>query len=162
VHLRARQLEVLVAGRVVASHERALHRGDEQLVLDHYLEVLVHKPGALAGSVPLAQARASGAFTTTHQAFWDLARRRQGDQAGTRALCLVLLLHRSLPAASVLAGMGAALAVGSADPEVVAVEARRHHDRLRPPAPVVPIGAHLGARPVPALEGYDELLAVAR
>jgi transposase len=162
VRLRARQLEVVAGGRVVASHERALHRGDEHLVLDHYLEVLVHKPGALAGSVALAQARASGAFTAAHQALWDLARRRLGDQAGTRALCLVLLLHRSLPLASVLAGMEAALAVGSADPEVVAVEARRHQDHQRPPAPVVPIGARLGARPLPALEGYDELLAVAR
>ena len=82
-------------------------------VLDHYLEVLVHKPGALDGSVPLAQARASGAFTAAHQAFWDLARRRQGDQVGTRALCLVLLPQRSLPGASVLAGMEAATVVGT-------------------------------------------------
>ena len=132
VRLRARHLDVFSGGRVVASHERALHRGDEHLVLDHYLEVLVHKPGALASSVPLAQARASGAFTAAHQAFWDLARRRRGDQAGTRALCMVLLLQRSLPAASVLAGISAAMAVGSADPEVVAVEARRHQDCQRP------------------------------
>ena len=53
--------------------------------------------------------------------------------------------------------MEAALAIGSVDPEVVAIEARRAEARAC--APVVPIGtgAH-DVRPVPRLEGYDELL----
>ena len=67
-------------------------------MLDHYLEVLTRKPGALAGATALAAARASGAFTGDHQRFWDAARRRLGDGAGTRALVGVLLLHRTLPA----------------------------------------------------------------
>ena len=33
------------------------------LTLDHYLEVLGYKPGALPGATALAQARAAGAFT---------------------------------------------------------------------------------------------------
>ena len=41
---------------------------------DHYLEVLVRKPGALPGATALAQAREQGAFTPTHQAFWTAAR----------------------------------------------------------------------------------------
>jgi hypothetical protein len=40
-------------------------------LLDHYLEVLVRKPGALPGATALAQARASGVFTGEHQRFWD-------------------------------------------------------------------------------------------
>jgi hypothetical protein len=40
------------------------------LVLDHYLEVLAGKPGALPGSTPLAQARRDGSFTPVHEAFW--------------------------------------------------------------------------------------------
>jgi hypothetical protein len=47
-------------------------------VLDHYLEVLVRKPGALPGATALAQAREQGAFTPTHQGFWTAARRKQG------------------------------------------------------------------------------------
>ncbi len=128
-------------------------------MLDHYLEVLVRKPGALPGSVALAQARASGAFSASHQRFWDEARAQVGDGAGTRALCKVLLLHRSLPAEVVIAGIASALAVGSVDPEVVAIEARGAHD-ARPPAPVVPIGAaRCDDRPAPGLDGYDGLLA---
>lgn len=162
VRLRARDFDVIAAGRVVASHERALHKGEERLTLDHYLEVLDRKPGALAGSVALAQAKASGAFSAAHQGFWDLARRRLGDRDGTKALCMVLLLHRSLPVVSVIAAIEAAVAIGVADPEVVAVEARRHRDRAPHVAMVVPIGACLDHRPPPVLDGYDELLGVAR
>jgi len=163
VRLRARALEVVAHNHVVAHHDRALHKGEEHLVLDHYLEVLLRKPGAMPGSTALAQARASGAFGPTHEAFWSEARRRLGDGAGTRAMCMVLLWHRSLPTASVIAGMQAALRVGSVDAEVVAVEARRHRDSGVPaPAVVVPIGARLSYRPAPSLAGYDELLELAR
>lgn len=162
VRLRAKDFDVVAEGRVVARHERALHKGEEHLVLDHYLEVLDRKPGALAGSVALSQARAVGAFSAAHQAFWDLARRRLGDGDGTKALCMVLLLHRSLPAESVIAAIEATVAVGCADAEVVAVEARRHRDQAPKVALVVPIGARLAQRPAPILDGYDELLGVAR
>ncbi len=84
-------------GAVVARHERSARKGAEVLVLDHYLEVLARKPGALPGSSALAQARSGGGFTAAHERFWQRARRRLGDAAGTRALIEVLLLHRRLP-----------------------------------------------------------------
>jgi transposase len=158
VRLGGRHVRVLDRGKVVAVHERLLHRGSEELVLDHYLEILTRKPGAMAGSTPLAQARATGAFGATHEAFWAAARRRLGDGAGTRALIGVLLLHRSLPADAVVAGMDAALTISSVDPEVVAVEARRYLESAVP-ASVVPIGVRLAPRPAPTLAGYDALLA---
>lgn len=111
--------------RLVARHERSRVRGGQVLVLDHYLEVLVRKPGALPGSMALSQARAAGVFTVAHEAFWTRARTLHGDSDGTRALIEVLLLHRHLPATAVTAGIRAALAVGSTSPELVAVEARR-------------------------------------
>lgn len=156
VRLGAMTVEVLDGARVVATHPRLVHRGEASLVLDHYLEVLAHKPGALAGASALAQARACGAFTATHEQFWAEARRRLGDGAGTRALIEVLLLHRRLPAGAVLSGMAAALRAGSVDARVVAVEARRAEDA--PPA-VVPIGELAGYdRPAPGLGRYDDLL----
>jgi transposase len=157
VRLGAQAFEVIADGRVVAHHQRSLHKGTEDLVLDHYLEILIRKPGAMPGSTALAQARASGAFTDTHQRFWDTARARVGDGGGTRALIGVLLLHRRLPAAAVLAGIANALAVGSVDPEVVAIEARRVA-AAKPETLVVPIGV-VDSRPTPTLAGYDSLLA---
>jgi transposase len=158
VRLGAQAFEVISEGRVVARHERSLHKGSEDLVLDHYLEILVRKPGALPGSTALAQARATGAFGPTHERFWVEARRKRGDGAGTRTLIGVLLLQRRLPAAVVIAAMDAALAIGSVDAEVVAIEARRIGAH-KPPAAVVPIGTPREVRPVPSLDGYDYLLA---
>ena len=43
-------------------------------MLDHYLEILIRKPGALPGAAALAQARAAGMFTSAHEAFWAAAR----------------------------------------------------------------------------------------
>jgi len=111
--------------RLVARHERSRTRGGQVLVLDHYLEVLTRKPGALPGSMALSQARAAGVFTLAHEAFWTRARALHGDGDATRALIEVLLLHRHLPFAAVIDGIRAALAVGSTSPELVAVEARR-------------------------------------
>ena len=157
VRLGATRVEVLDGSTVVACHQRSVHKGEDVLVLDHYLEVLHHKPGALLGASALGRARADGSFTATHERFWTEARRRLGDAKGTRALVDVLLLHRRLPAVHVVAGMAAALEADSVDPKVVAVEARRAAPVRK--AAVVPIGALARYdRPAPALVGYDELL----
>jgi len=49
VRLSATTVEILDAGTIVAKHERAAGRYVEVLTLDHYLEVLKTKPGALLG-----------------------------------------------------------------------------------------------------------------
>ena len=113
-------MEVPGGPRVVARHERAAGKYAETLVLDHYLEVLRRKPGALPGATTLARPRAAGTFTAAHQAYWDAARRKHGDTAGTRALIEVLLAHRALPAAA----MTTAVSSGVLDPQVIVIEAR--------------------------------------
>jgi hypothetical protein len=174
IRLGANELTVFEGGKAVAVHPRLVASGDEHLVLDHYLEILARKPGALPGSVPLAQARADGSFTAAHEALWSAARRKLGDGAGTRALIEVLLLHRRLPAASVTAGIGAALKAGTCSPDVVAVQARRHAAAAgaaaaEPPGPAPrrsraavvtlprrPLPAD--PRPLPDVAAYDQLL----
>lgn len=152
----AETIEVLDGATVIASHARA-RKGDEVLVLDHYLEVLRLKPGAMLSATPLARARAAGSFTATHERFWASARQRLGDRDGTKAMIEVLLTHRLLPAEAIVAGMHAALTLGVLDPAVVAIEARKHaHDST---AAVVPIGSLARFdRPPPTLTGYDDLL----
>jgi transposase len=159
VRVAAESVEVLDGATVVARHPRGL-KGDEVLVLDHYLEVLAVKPGALPGSTALARARAAGAFGADHERFWVEARRRVGDRDGTKALIEVLLLHRTLPAAAVTAGMQRALAAGSVDPAVVAIEARRMHRPAQAAAGAAPIGEGLSRfdRPLPSTAHYDSLL----
>jgi hypothetical protein len=151
-------VEIHDGARIVASHERAAGKHVEVLALDHYLEVLKTKPGALPGATALAQAKASGAFTATHQAFWDAARKARGDAAGTKALIEVLLAHRNLPATALVSAMRRAVETGVLDPAAVLIDARRQISNQL--APVVPIGALAPFdRPAPTLGGYDALLS---
>ena len=157
VRLGAMSLEVRDGKTVVATHERSTKKGSETLVLDHYLETLATKPGALAGSSALAQARESGTFTKAHEQLWIHARRSLGDGPGTKALIDVLLLHRHLDAQAIEVGITAALSVGSIDAAVIAIEARRHLDPGL--ADVIPIDPALRIeRSVPTINKYDELL----
>jgi len=157
VRVGADAIEVLNGATTVARHARGL-KGDEVLVLDHYLEVLAIKTGAFPGATALARARAGGAFGAVHERFWREARRRLGDRDGTRALIEVLLLHRNIPADALVAGMARALSAGSIDAAVIAIEARRAEEPAI--AAVVPIGEGLSRfdRPAPSIAGYDDLL----
>lgn len=187
VRLRSNELFVSDGSTPIAHHERSIRKGAQVLDLDHYLEVLKIKPGALPGATALVQARAAGTFTSAHEAFWAAARKAHGDAAGTRALIDVLLLHRHMRHADVTAGLSAALNVGSTNADVVAVEARlaaHHHGggaavgaaladtspveqqrrvislterRLTDPAAVI-AGLPPDTRAVPSLAGYDDLL----
>jgi Mu transposase, C-terminal domain len=177
--LSANELRIFDGSKLVAAHPRLAAAGAEHLELDHYLEILARKPGALPGSAALAQARAAGVFTSVHDAFWAAARARHGDSAGTRTLIEVLLLHRRMPAAAVIAGMRVALAAGSCSADVVAVEACKHVatapggdvetawralDRpRRSRAAVVTLPRRQDAlppdrRPAPSVAAYDQLL----
>jgi transposase len=185
VHLRAGEVIVLDGRTVIATHERSGSKGVQVLDLDHYLEVLKYKPGALPGATALVQARACGAFTSAHEAFWAAARKAHGDAAGTRELIDVLLLHRHMAAADVVAGLTAALSIGASLADVVAVEARKHQTshavtesttfvtddgeeprrvvslterRLADPTAVI-AGLPADARPLPSVDRYDELLS---
>ncbi|MGZ8802869.1 MAG: IS21 family transposase [Mycobacterium sp.] len=156
VRLAARTVEIYDGPTLVARHERAVGHYVEVLALDHYLEVLKTKPGALPGATALAQAKTLGVFTTSHQAYWDAARRARGDGAGTRALIASLLAHRTMPATALRAAMDRAVASGCLDPETVLIDARR---ATSAPAPVALIGALARYdRPPPSLTDYDDLL----
>jgi transposase len=157
VRVGAETVEVLDGSAVVATHRRG-RKGDEILVLDHYLEVLVRKPGAMLASTPLARARASGMFGHAHQQFWDRARRRLGDRDGTKAIIELLLAQRTIPTEAISTAITLMLAADVVDPAVVIVEARRQREATL--AAVIPIEATLAAfdRPAPTLDHYDALL----
>ena len=172
VKLSASAVTVCDRNSVVARHQRAIGKGAKVLDLDHYLEILYRKPGALPGATALAQARAAKKFTAEHDALWAAARKAHGDAAGTRALVEVLLLHRHLDRVDVLAGITAALSVGSTSPDVVALEARKAAERRGAEVPagadeagrVVILAEHRSAavpadaRPLPSVDKYDILL----
>lgn len=137
VSLRANDVVVFDKNTVIARHPRLTQRGQSHDNLDHYLEVLLAKPGALAGSTALATARAEGTFTPAHDAFWAAARAAHGDRDGTRLLIEVLLLHRHLSSEFVIAGITATLEAGSTSPDLVAIESRKAEKAHRDAHPLL-------------------------
>ena len=158
VRFTATTVTIHDGGKVIAVHDRAIGRYQEVLSLDHYLEVLTRKPGALPGATALAQTGASGAFTAAHQRNWDATRQALGDARGTKALVEVLLAHRTLPLACLIEAMDTAVGTGILSPEVVIIDARRRASDTT--LPVAPIAVELLRydRPAPTLTGYDDLL----
>ena len=185
VRLRSNELLVFDGPTLIARHDRAVSKAVQFLELDHYLEVLKVKPGALPGATALKQARDACVFTAAHDAFWAESRKVNGDAEGTRELIDVLLLHRSMATAEVIAGINAALTVGAVSADVVAVEARMSatstgqpcaaapnatpvtvrsqrvisltQRRLTDPAAVI-AGLPPDTRPLPSVNAYDQLL----
>lgn len=170
VKLSACHVCVYDRSTMVARHRRATGKGAKVLDLDHYLEILLRKPGALPSATALVQARAAGTFTAAHDTFWTAARKAHGDAQGTRILIEVLLLHRHLGHGDVTAGIAAALAVGSTNADVVALEARKAIETCCKTsqsiheAQVIALDdhrrgtAHIDTRPLPSVAAYDALL----
>ncbi|MQA17187.1 MAG: IS21 family transposase [Pseudonocardiaceae bacterium] len=176
VLLHASELVVFDGKSKIARHERLMTKGATRVDLDHYLEVLLRKPGALPGATALEQARTAGRFTPTHDAWWAAACKAHGDAEGTRALIEVLMLHRHLRHDQVVAGLAAALNAGALTADAVALEARKYEDAtdrlvVEPSAaPSAPravrslterrLRAQLPAdnRPLPTVDKYDQLL----
>ncbi|MCR6490772.1 DUF5395 domain-containing protein [Amycolatopsis sp. OK19-0408] len=174
VLLHASELVVFDGRTEVARHERLLAKGGTRLELDHYLEALLRKPGALPGATALEQARAAGKFTPVHDAWWAAARKAHGEAEGTRALIEVLLLHRRLAHEHVAAGLAAALRAGALTADALALEARwsadtdttapEHASAQNPAGEVTSLTLRRLAqlptdtRPLPSVAVYDQLL----
>jgi transposase len=94
MRVRARLLpayvEIWHERRLVARHERSYGRCQQVLDLEHYLDVLQRKPGALAGSRPLQQWRENGHWPESFDQLWQSLERREGKQAATRTMIELL------------------------------------------------------------------------
>jgi transposase len=157
----AREIALSHDGKAVARHDRLAGRFGVAAELDHYLELLVHKPGALAGSVALHQQRQQGRWPDCFDELWAALTARYGPSEAAGQMVDVLLLAREHGAAHLELAVRGALAAGAHDGRAVGVLARRAD---RPPAAVIEdlpdrlIG--LGS-PVPTLDQYDQLLQIA-
>ncbi|MCA1700086.1 MAG: IS21 family transposase, partial [Actinobacteria bacterium] len=154
----AREIEILHDGREVARHRRLDGRFQVSARLDHYLELLQRKPGALARSLALRQERERGNWPDCYDELWRQVEARVGASEAARQLVDVLLLCRELGPARVELAVRGALAAGAHDGRAVQVLARR--SERAPHAPLENLDERLAAseRPQPDLADYDQLL----
>ena len=151
-------VEVWHAGRRIARHERCHSRRQHVLDLEHYLDVLSHKPGAFAGSKPLSQWRAAGRWPVCYDELWERLRARHGQQNGTRAMVAVLGLGREFGHDALRTAVASTVLLGACDVAAVRyllTEARLHKARPDP----IDVGALARYdRPMPSIADYDALL----
>jgi transposase len=154
----ARELVVSHRGAEVARHERSYERLSVVASLDHYLDLLRDKPGALAGSLALAQERERGAWPAILDELWGKIAERYGDSEAARHMVEVLLLAREVGPERMAGAVAGALAAGAHDGRAVALLARRAARAPAPDLTDLPARLALTARPTPTLGDYDQLL----
>ncbi|MGH2863365.1 MAG: Mu transposase domain-containing protein [Solirubrobacteraceae bacterium] len=153
----AREIEVLSAGKLVATHPRLRGSQLRSARLDHYLELLKRKPGAFEHSLALRQEREQGRWPGCFDELWQQLRERVGVSEAARQIVDVLMLCRDHDAEVVELAVRGALAAGAIDGHAVALLVDR---KTRPPAEEIELPDRLVAhdRPVPGLGEYDQLL----
>ncbi len=151
-------VELWLEGRCEAVHERCYGRHQEILDLEHYLDVLEHKPGALAGSKPLAQWRKLGRWPASYDQLWQSLIERYGRQKGTKELIELLQLGRRYGQEQLRGAVEQALGLGCGDSAAIRhLLSARQFARVCPaPLPVGVLAAF--ERPLPTVSDYDQLL----
>ena len=154
----AREIEVLADGRTVATHPRLRGSQLRSARLDHYLELLKRKPGALEHSLALRQEREQGRWPECFDELWQQLLERVGASEAARQIVDVLLLCRDHDPKVVELAVCGALAAGAIDGRAVALLIDR---KTRPPASAIELPDRLAQhdRPAPGLGEYDQLLS---
>ena len=154
----AATVELWHEGRCIARHERCYRRRQQILELEHYLDVLHRKPGAMAGSKPLEQRRQAGLWPPSFDRIWEALMERHGKQNGTRQMIELLKLATQYGQAQLQEAIESALASQCYD--AAAVRYLLHADELRHSrCEAVDVGAlERYARPLPMMHEYDQLL----
>lgn len=151
-------VEIWHENGLIASHERCYERYQEVLNLEHYLDALARKPGALAESTPLQQWRQAGRWPASYDELWQGLIERHGRSPGTKAMIGLLQLGRRHGQERLRRAIETALALGCHDAAAV-----QHllltPDLARPPAQMIEIGVlRQFERPLPTVDAYDQLL----
>lgn len=158
----AAEIRISHRDREVARHERLHGKFGTRDSLDHYLELLARKPGALARSLPLAQERDRGHWPEPFDDLWQLLREKLGRSEADKQMVDVLMLAREHGPARVELAVRGALTAGAIDGRAVALLARQ--STTSTPVGQIKLDARLAEhdRPEPDLSAYDRLLDATR
>jgi transposase len=153
-------IRIVHDGKCVAEHERCYGRGHQILNLEHYLDVLEHKPGAMAGSTPLKQWREAGRWPECMDRMWANLEKRYGKSGGTREMITLVRVGLAEGWDRMVGSVQESLRLGVTDAAAVLhilrvpdAEQRRQH--------AIALAAELAQfeRPLPVMDEYDLLLA---
>ncbi len=152
-------IEIRHDNQCAARHPRRYGRGHQILDLEHYLDVLEKKPGAMAGSTPLQQWRQAGRWPDSLDRIWGHLEQRHGRSAGTREMITLVRVGSVAGWGRLIAAVEEALRLGVTDAAAVLhilnmpdPEQRRRY--------AIALAEELAQfeRPMPVMDDYDLLL----
>ena len=154
------EVEIFRDFECVARHQRCYGRGHQLLNLEHYLDVLERKPGAMAGSTPLAQWRAAGRWPACLDAIWRKLEIRHGRSGGTREMISLVRTGLSEGWQRLIQAVEEALRLGVTDAAAV-IHILRMPDAEDRRRYALQLAEELAQfeRPVPVMDEYDQLLS---
>ena len=145
--------------QLVARHERCYGRGRQILNLEHYLDVLERKPGAMANSTPLQQWRQAGRWPACLDRIWEQLEHRLGKSWGTREMITLVRAGCVEGWDRLIAAVEEALRIGVTDAAAV-LHILRMPDADERRRYAIALAEELAQfeRPMPKMDEYDLLL----
>ncbi len=135
-------------------------RYEQVLDLEHYLDVLERKPGALAGSSPLQQWRERGRWPESFDRLWQSLQERHGRYEGTRAMIELLALGKRHGWERLKQAVEESLALGCTDAAAVRHLVTANELVRSRTEPFELSGLERYDRPLPQMHEYDLLLSI--
>jgi len=154
-------IEIVHDGECVARHQRNYGRGHQILNLEHYLDVLEKKPGAMAGSTPLEQWRQAGRWPDCLDRIWKKLEERHGKSGGTREMIGLVRVGLGSGWDRLISAVEEALRLGVTD-EAAVLHIMRTPDAEERRRYQLALSEELAQfeRPQPVMDEYDLLLSV--
>jgi len=152
-------IEIVHDGECVARHQRNYGRGHQILNLEHYLDVLEKKPGAMAGSTPLEQWRQAGRWPDCLDRIWKKLEERYGKSGGTREMIGLVRVGLGSGWDRLISAVEEALRLGVTD-EAAVLHIMRTPDAEERRRYQMALSEELAQfeRPQPVMDDYDLLL----
>lgn len=94
VKVYADRVAIMQSGKLLTEHERSYSRKQSILNLEHYLDALERKPGAMASSTPLQQWRKQGRWPKEYDIIWQMFIARKGKNPATLEMIELLQLAK--------------------------------------------------------------------
>lgn len=166
VRILPQMVEVWQDGKLAAKHRRCYGRRQEVYDLEHYLDVMIEKPGAFSGSKPLQQWRALGRWTPSFDRLWQQLQVRHGANKGTRLMIELLRIGKRVGYERLRAAIDRAAELGTTEAAAVRyLLGTAELEAALPIEPVAPEPLTNGSaasqhfyRELPNLSNYDGLL----
>jgi hypothetical protein len=153
-------IEVSCDGEFTARHERSYGHGNQILNLEHYLDVLEKKPGAMKNSAPLQQWRLAGRWPKCMDTLWKQLETRHGRAQGTREM--ISLVRAGTPHdkwSRLIAAVEEALRLGVSDSAaIIHILNMPDPDARQRYALALAEELQQFERPMPVMDEYDALL----